>query len=311
MSYSKQSGFGHIELFIVLAVTGLIGFAGFKVLHKDSEHNTQTQSVRPLTKEAKEYGHVFWRDTGKGTWMPSRKAPACPKKILDVSPADTTQVTDFGYPGQWRGKYYKPHGLFAFARNNSNRITATLPFDASLVSIAKYKEISQNDPQYIMEFHHECGIAVRFDHLNALGPEFAGFESSLPLQDSTRNQPVDKPYGYFKAGTVVATGAGLNKNVKGGGFDFGMYDYRNANEISANEKWAAIHKVEQGQTFYAICWIDYLPKADKDRLMAIEPFYKDDRTASDYCSYAPGGKTLQYNNGLAVPENGRQNRAHD
>lgn len=131
----------------------------------------------------------------------------------------------------------------------------------------------------------------------------------------TKNQPLDKPLdkplGHFKAGTVIGTGAGLKKNVKGGGYDFGLYDLRKPNQISKNPQWAKLHEVEKSHTYYGVCWLDYLPKADKDRLLNIKPFYIDDRVASDYCDYAPGGSTLKYNNGLAVPENGRQNRAHD
>lgn len=155
MARLKQHGFSVLAALIIIVTVGLLGLVAFRIL------GSKQDDSRQLSEAAQKYPHIFWTDDAKGGWMPNREAPTCPDLILRMSPADTTQVTDFGYPGQWRGQYYKPHGLFSFARNSSNEITATLPFDASLVSIAKYKEVPENAPQYIMEFHHECGFAVR------------------------------------------------------------------------------------------------------------------------------------------------------
>lgn len=304
MTLQKEKGFSVVELLIILVVIGVVALVGLKVL------NQNKGSGRNISEEAKNYPRVFWIDDLKGGWTPTREAPGCSAQVLEMSPVDTTKVTDWGFPGQWRGEFYKPHGLFALYRNNSSDIEVRLPLDSSLMGVTKYKEAPENDPQYLMEFQHECGMMIRFDHLNALAGDFKQYES-LPTQNDTRGQPNETPLGYFEAGTLVATGAGLNKNTKGGGFDFGVYDLREPNEISKNAEWAALHKVEESHTFFARCWLEYLPKADFDRLMKIPPLYTDDRAASDYCDFAAGGQTLQYNGGQAVPDNGRTYRARE
>lgn len=281
----------------VLVLLFVCAAAGPKIVEKITE-----------TEQAK-YPHVFWVDNQKGGFKPTKQPPACPDPILQMSPVDVNQATEIGYPGQYRGTDYKAHGFFSFYRSNSNEVTVKLPFDASLVGITKYID-GQSDPQYIMTFQHECGYQVLFDHLHTLGPDFAQIDSTLKVQNDTQSKPPELPYGYFKAGTIVATGAGIKKNMKGGGLDFGLYDLRQKNQMSSNPRYAELHKDKAGHVFYGMCWIDYLPKADRDRVMQILPLATDDRGASDYCSFDVGGSTLDYNNGLPITED-RPNQARE
>lgn len=278
----------------ILRIVGLAGIfllicaaVGPRILQKHTE------------KKQSGYPYVFWTDDMKGGFKPTKSAPNCPDPILSMSPVDVSKATEIGYPGQYRGTDYKAHGLFSFYRSNSSEVTVKLPFDASLINITKYTD-GPSDPQYLMTFQHECGYQVLYDHLNTLGPEFAAIDATLKTQTDTRSSPPQLPYGYYKAGTVVATGAGMKKNVKGGGLDFGLYDLRQKNEMSKNQRYAELHKDKAGHVFYGVCWIDYLPKADRDRVMQILPLATDDRGASDYCDFAAGGSTLKYNNGLPI-----------
>jgi hypothetical protein len=286
-----------IIVITVLACLLAAAAIGPKVLQKFTE-----------AKQAK-YPYVFWIDNMAGGYKPTKQPPACPDPILQMSPVDVYQATEIGYPGQYRGTDYKAHGGLSFYRSNSNDVIVKLPFDASLTGITKYVQ-DDSDPQYIMTFQHECGYQVLFDHLHTLGPDFAAINAKLPTQTNTQGKPPELPYGYFKAGTVIATGAGIKKNVKGGGLDFGLYDLRKKNEMSKNPRYVDLHKEQGGHVFYGLCWIDYLPKNDRERVMQILPLATDDRGASDYCSFDAGGNTLDYNNGLPITEV-RHNQARE
>jgi hypothetical protein len=301
MKTRQQSGFAIIELIIGLVVIGALVAGAVFVLNRRAADNPAA---------AKDPNAVYWVDDHSGGWKPTDTPGPCPNPILTTSPGNLSQATEVAYSGQYRGTHFKAHGLLSFSRNQSDNIQVVLPFDAWLTGIRKYRD-GPSDPQYVIDFQHPCGMAVRYDHLLTLGPEFAAIDAKTPLSEGTQGTPPDKPLGFFKAGTVVATGAGLYDHKKGGGFDFGLYDLRQPNQISKNAQWAAIHGQERGQTFYGLCWIDYLPAADKARAMQILPLATDDRGASDYCSFALGGTTLKYNGGQPVLQHSTPNQARE
>jgi hypothetical protein len=100
----------------------------------------------------------------------------------------------------------------------------------------------------------------------------------------------------FKAGTTVATAIGFPKanNI---GFDFGVYDLRQVNEISKNAQWAALHSNESEMTFYGVCWLPMLPAPHAAKLKSLYGSNPSIKYISDYCTDAPDGGTLQYNDG--------------
>ena len=241
---------------------------------------------------------VIWQDSGSG-WTSSAKAPACPNPILKVSPVDMQQASSILLPGQYRGTDYKAHGGFRFDHNKSPDAYVRLPLDARLMSASRY--IEDGETQYLLDFQNPCGIQIRFDHLLTLAPALQKIiDQTLPKAkvDDSRTTPIsDRP--TFKSGTLIATQIG-HKSTGNYGVDFGVYDLRQPNEMSKSTSWAMLHSDKSSQTFYGVCWLDLLPSGGSKRAHAILPLETDDRGASDYCSFAPGGSTLQYNGGRPV-----------
>lgn len=253
------------------------------------------------------FGEVTqWRYSDKAqAWLAPRfkDVPTCPSPLLSMSPVDTRLATDFGYPGEYRGTDFKPHGGLRFDTSKSDDISVRLPLEARLTTISR--NLAFGEVQHLLEFRNDCGIVVRFAHLYTLPPEFEAFFKDLPepTEDSSTTEVKSR---LFPAGTVVATAVGVpaENNI---GFDFGVFDLRQQNAISQNPVWNSIpiHQQDWEQDAYGICWLDHIPKEDATRLRNLKQsdsvFIDKTRvTISDYCSDADS-TTLDYNNGLPVP----------
>jgi hypothetical protein len=310
MILKKQDGFHVIEAAIVLVVLAVIGFVGYKVMNGSEEAKNDNKQSANNTSGSDSSGPPIWEyNQQKLEWfVKSGKAPDCKDPFkLDMSPVDMSKITAVGLPGAYRGFSYKAHGGFRAAASTDGNLEVKLPMDANLRGITRYYEAIPGYPdelQYLVDFETDCGIAFRFDHLLTLTPEFQAVaeKSPAPKKDDTRGDPnaprISTP---FKAGTVVATGVGF-PSAQNYGFDFGVYDYREPNEISRNKQWADIHKDFSAQHFHGICWVPLLPGDDvakaeamaKDRnnYNSSKPF----NLTSDYCTFAPYN-TLDFNNG--------------
>jgi len=221
---------------------------------------------------------VTWMATDSA-WIPSSTPPACPSPALTL-PVNIGEVEAILYPGQERGGNYKAHGGFLM-RRGSNTHTITLPIDARLTGMVRY--IESGEVQYLLDFQSECGIAIRFDHLLVLTPEFQAIAETLPEPkvDDTRGMPLSTQPEFAK-GTAVATEIGFKK-TQNTGFDFGVYDYRQKNEASKNPAYAAEHSQFQLSTFYGVCWLDYTPTEDIAALKALPGGDQKNGKKSDYC----------------------------
>lgn len=269
------------------------------------ERSDQTTPPENDSEVSEEEQAVRWQMTDSGWMAAGGTPPKCPDPILKLSPIDTAKATSLLIPGQYRGAHFKAHGGYRFDNASSNAVTVKLPFDAQLTDLTRYYQIGmhsgQQELQYLLTFVHPCGIMVRFDHLATLSEDLEKIAATRPEPklDDTRSLPLsDQP--SFKAGATVATHIGA-PNGSNTGLDIGVYDLRQKNEVSKNQTWAALHSNEASQTFYAVCWIDWLPKADAQRtktLLSQAP--ASHKGASDYCAGAPGGTTLQHNNGQPV-----------
>jgi hypothetical protein len=309
-----QKGAGHLVVIIAcLVIVGLfaIGWTVTKQQQRAKQSNlsrsdTVTPSENAETNNQNAGQDISWQGTNDGGWIATGGTPPkCPNPILKNSPVETAKVSSVLLPGQYRGSHFKAHGGFRFDNAANNAVTVKLPMDAKLTGLTRYYEVGlhsgQQELQYLLTFTAPCGITIRYDHLATLTADFSKIAETTPAPelDNTRSLPLqDQP--SFKAGTVVATNVG-SPNGSNTGMDFGVYDLRKQNDISKNATWAALHKSESGQTFFAVCWLDWLPKADAARanaLMAELP--ASHKGASDYCSKAPGGSTLKYNNGQPV-----------
>lgn len=308
-----QKGAGHLVVIVAcLVIVGLfaIGWTVAKRQQSAKEsslaRNDQTQTQTPKQQSETASQDVSWQGTVDGGWMATGGTPPkCPSPILKVSPVDTAKASSVLLPGQYRGTHFKAHGGFRFDNSANNAVTVKLPIDAKLTGLVRYYQTGissgQQELQYLLTFTNPCGIMVRFDHLATLTADFTKVAETTPAPelDNTRSLPLkDQP--SFKAGTVVATNVGA-PDSSNTGMDVGIYDLRQPNEVSKNTAWAALHSNEKSQTFYAVCWLDWLPKADATRantLMAQAP--ASHKGVSDYCAKAPGGSTLKYNNGQPV-----------
>lgn len=305
----NQRGFSVIEIIIVLVVLALIGLVVVKVTSsgKHQDNNTQAKNTQS---QASSSGLPVWEyNQEKLEWfVKSGTAPKCTDPLkLDMSPVDMTKVTAVGLPGTYRGYSYKAHGGFRLSDSTGGVADIKLPIDANLRNITRYYESIpgySDELQYIVDFESDCGIAIRFDHIYKLTPEFQVIaeKSPEPKKNDTRGNPRAERISIpFKAGTIVATQAGF-PSAKNYGFDFGVYDYRSRNKISKNAEWAKIHGAYSASTFHGVCWLPLLPGDDAAKAEAMAK----DRTnynsnkpfnlTSDYCEFAPH-TTLDFNKG--------------
>lgn len=282
-----------VEMIIIVAVIGVVGFIGYRVFSsKDS--GDQVNNAESVKWAFNEQELQWFPQTGE--------APKCKDPfVFDQSPVDLSKIMVIGMPGSYRGYSYKPHGGLRLINPASGDIEVKMPMDATLVGLTRYYEGNPSELQYLLTFENDCGIAFRFDHLYTLAPAFQAIAETTPepKKDDTRVDPnIPFQRTNFKAGDLVASTVGFQQ-TKNFGFDFGVYDYRQRNEISKNQQWASIHNQYQSQEWFGTCWIDQLPgtdaaKAKQLAFVIINPARPN--VISDYCAYAPYN-TLDFNDG--------------
>jgi len=296
-----EQGFHLTFVLLFLLVLLAIGFVGYKVASSDKN---KTDSSVANTEENSSNSPVKWAfNQNELKWFAEAGTPpACKDPFaFDQTPVDLNKLMVIGMPGSYRGFSYKPHGGLRLSDMNSGTIDVRMPMDATLVGLTRYYEGNPSELQYLLTFESDCGIAFRFDHLYTLATAFQEIAETTPepKKDDTRTDPnISFKRTAFKAGDLIATEIGF-KQTKNFGFDFGAYDYRKANEISKNSKWAAIHNQYQSLEWFGVCWLDMLPQKDVAKakelsLVVINPAKPN--IISDYCSNAPY-KTLDFNNG--------------
>jgi hypothetical protein len=294
----SQHGFHVIELIIILTIISLVGFVGFKVLvrNDDTRGKSATDKVKWIFDSQ---NNRYYVATGK--------APACKKPFtFDQTPVDLSQLTLVAMPGAYRGYDYKPHGGFRADNSPDGHLAVRMPMDATLVALTRYYEGNPPELQYVLTFESDCGIAFRFDHLNTLAPAFQAIADTTPaprLNDTRTDPNVSFKRTKFKAGDLIATGVGFPQ-ARNFGFDFGVYDYRQPNQISKNAEWRAIHSRNTALDWFGVCWFDMLPGTDAARAkelasIVLNPAKPNANKVSDYCPMAPY-RTLDFNHGQPV-----------
>ncbi len=303
MQHYRNKGFTIIEVLVGVCVFVVIGTVGYMLFNKPTANESNQTSplvkASPTIQDSISLEEVRWQRNSSNEWSAGgEKPPECPVPLLTQSPVDVTKATAVLYPGQYRGSQYKAHGGFRFDNQETNSVEVVLPMDAVLTEAARY--IEAGEVQYLFTFVHPCGIMLRFDHLLTLTPEFAAIAETLPEPkvDDSRGTFFDETLP-FKKGTMIATAVGFS-NPLNVSVDFGLYDLRAQNQISKNTTWAALHVNEKSQAYYAMCWLDALPVLDKEMVQKILPSSTDSKSASDYCTDAAGGTTLNYNSGKPV-----------
>lgn len=300
----SSDGFHVVGILLLIVVIAVIGFVGYKVT-QGGQHQDKNTPTTPSPEAS--VGEPTWKyNQEKLAWeFTGGKAPVCKEPLLfDAAPVDMSKVAAVGLPGAYRGFDYKAHGGFRLSTDTDGYAEISMPMDAKLMSIKRYYELGEL--QYLVDFETDCGIAFRFDHLHTLAPAFQEYADKTPepKKDDTRGNPNVQPINKaFKSGDVIATRVGFPAAANYG-FDFGVYDYRQRNEIAKDKKWAEIHKQYSAQHYHGVCWLPMLPAANAQRAEALAK----DRTnynsskpfnlTSDYCTDIAPHKTLEFNNGL-------------
>jgi len=248
----------------------------------ESEPNTQVLTVPEASVEAppaesgeeeviEENTDVFvsWEYVN-GVWEAKGNPPACPEKIIAVTPVDVSLATSILYPGQTRSNDYKAHGGFRFDTSDNDAIVVRLPQDAYVFRGSRHTQ--NGEVQYSFDFIHPCGILYRLDHLLTLSDTFAAFAETLPLPTDDSRQYSITPV-RIPAGTIVASAVGF-KETDNVFFDFGVYDVREKNSAASREGEFAS---------YGLCWLDLLPEADRETVYALPGGDGIVGTTSDYC----------------------------
>lgn len=224
---------------------------------------------------------------------------SCPEPFVFQLPVDINKVTSILYPGQIRGGDYKAHGGFRFDNSKNNEITVKTPYDAYVIAGARYP-MPTGEIQYTFDFEHPCGIRYRFGHLLTLTPKFQAIADKFPLPKDldSRTTQVNPPV-EVKQGEIVATAVGVPQGGPAslGGvntfLDWGVYDYRQQNEISKDPNWVSAHASEDpdwatyynSETYkYAVCWFDWISAGDKAKVLALPSADGEHGKESDYCN---------------------------
>lgn len=223
---------------------------------------------------------LMWTQTADG-WQASQPAPECPSQPMLRSLVDITAVTSVLYPGQVRGRDYKPHGGFRFDNSPDNAVEVSSPLDGFLVRGARY--LVEGETQYTFDVFNNCGIMYRVGHLRELPANLQSIVETWPEpSDNSASQSIMPPI-FVAAGEVLATKVGL-LNSHNTFFDFGVYDYRRLNEASGSAEYRSMHPDGTELAFHAVCWLSgWMPLADEAVLSALPPGDAVSGSASDYC----------------------------
>lgn len=283
----KQHGFGIVELLIILVALGAIGLVGWKVFYSSSSKNINpyagSQSQAGKTGLVEEPKGSIWQQTATG-WEAIEKAPDCPNQPIFKAPADISKVTAILYPGQTRGGNYKPHGGFRFDTASDNMVTVTAPLEGYIVKGTRYIADGENEVQYGFDIMNNCGIMYRVGHLRELPGNLQKIADTFPAPSSSSMNTNVNPAVFIKQGEVLATKVGiiLARNTF---FDWGVYDYRKANEASKSPAYQSAHAEDKELAWHAVCWLQdgWLPNTDQTKLVALPAGDPTSGKKSDYC----------------------------
>lgn len=265
-----------LVIIIILIILGIVGYFAFAGQSNKSKSNTpDTRSGSKSTGSA----DVRWSMASNGTYSASGTPPACSTPLVLPLPADISKVVSVLYPGQYRGGNYKPHGGFRFDDGSNNQIV-TAPLDATVIDGSRY--LVDGEIQYTFDFVNSCGIKYRLGHLRTLSPTFSALADKFPaaVEMDSRTTFIDQPV-EIKAGDTIATAVGL-LGAGNAFFDYGVYDLRQANEVSKGTVFQTAHSDDKDLAWHGICWLDSLSTDNATKVKALPA--TSPGSMSDYCT---------------------------
>lgn len=270
---------------VVLILFALSGTVIYFLSNNNKSSGNSSLSQKTATSSEKtsssSQSNVSWSFDGS-TWVSSGTPPACPPQPILTTPVDLSAVTSILYPGQKRSGQYKSHGGFRFDNKQDTAVTVKAPMNSVLVSGSRY--LSQGQTQYLLFFFASCGIEYRLDHLRTLSPTLqSAADATLPAaKEGDSRTTFFNPPIPVKTGEVLATEIGF-ANPFNVFIDFGVSDLRTPNAQSQDPTYAAAYASEKQYTYYAICWIDWLPAADAATVKSLPGADQISGKTSDYC----------------------------
>jgi hypothetical protein len=292
-----QRGSSHIVLIIGIIVLAVIGFAGYRVLHKSADPATvhKTAGAGKTTENAPVWPTdkaISWWTTGEGSWMPlpyDVTPPACPDPLqFELPVKNANEITSILYPGQTRvgvfegkGGNYKAHGGLRFDKRTDNNVAVFMPFDGSVIRGVRF--LVDGEIQYGFDIVNSCGVMIRLGHLRELTPAFQAIADTFTpaVEGDSRNTKIE-PAVAFKTGDKIATAVGF-KNTKNVGFDWGVYDLRKNNEASKDAAYRAAHADTAESAFHGLCWLELLNSKDTAIIKSLPGGDQVSAKKSDYC----------------------------
>jgi type II secretory pathway pseudopilin PulG len=286
--HKRVRGFTVVEALIIIVIAAAIGFVGFRVLShkKDTKDTAATANTSQAGKNTDQSSasdsaaQFAWQQTADG-WRSTGTPPACPKQPMLKPPADLSKATSILYPGQTRGGNYKPHGGFRFDNSTDNKITVTAPIDGYVVRGARY--LAEGEVQYTFDIMNNCGVMYRVGHLRVLPADMQKIADAWPqpVEGDSHTENVNPPV-YVKQGTVLATTVGIIKD-KNTFFDWGVYDFRQANDASKSSTYQSAHQQDKELAWHAVCWFDWLPASGAKTVKGLPAGDPTSGKNSDYC----------------------------
>ncbi|MCL5410899.1 MAG: hypothetical protein M1324_03545 [Patescibacteria group bacterium] len=274
-----------IVIILVLAGVGIGGYFVFTGKSNKSKSNvpvtnSNSESNGSSNKAASSSSSdVRWEMASDGSYQASSTPPACPSPLVLPLPADISKAVSVLYPGQYRGNDYKPHGGLRF-NDGSNDQTVTAPMDATVVDGSRY--LVNGEVQYLFDFINSCGIKYRLGHLRTLSSTFAALADKFPVAQEmdSRTTQINQSV-KVKAGDTVATAVGL-LGEGNAFFDYGVFDLRQANEVSKSAVYQAAHSNDKDLAWHGVCWLDLLSSENTAKVKSLPA--TSPGSQSDYCT---------------------------
>jgi hypothetical protein len=142
--------------------------------------------------------------------------------------------------------------------------------------------LASGEIQYTFDFVSDCGIMYRFGHLRDLAPRFQAIVDALPppIELDSRSTRISGNL-TVTVGELVGTGTGLRDSANNVFLDYGVYDLRRRNAVSADPGWLASHLNDTAP--YGTCWFDSLSAADAALVRSLPAADGVMGKTSDYC----------------------------